>query len=64
MRDRYAEVSNEMKHTSGVVAAKIKAHNQYIKETFAFLKPYITSHKGTTVGVSIQSVIIIVASLC
>ena len=64
MRDRYAKVSYEIKQKSGASAAKITARNQYTKEKVAFLKPYISRHKGTTAGVSAQSVIIIVGRYC
>jgi hypothetical protein len=64
MRDRYAKVSHEIKQKSGASAAKITARNQYTKEKLAFLKPYISRHKGTTAGVSVQSVIIIGGRLC
>ena len=58
MRDRYTKTAKkELERPSGAGAAKpLTGREQEILKLFAFLKPYISHHKGTSLGVSIHIV--------
>ena len=57
MRDRYTKTAKKLERPSGAGAAKpLTAREEEIMKLFAFLKTYISHHKGTSLGVSIDIV--------
>jgi hypothetical protein len=58
MRDRYTKTAKKLEERpSGAGAAKpLTGREKEIMDLFAFLQPYISHHKGTSLGVSIDIV--------
>ena len=54
-RDTFVKTTKEMKLKTGVGIKRTTAKKKWILKNFAFLKPFIESRKGSTVGVGTQT---------